>query len=113
VLRVGKVVSVKGRTIEVLVDKTKNNSHLLFEGKLLRNVSVGSYVKITKGFEQLIGKIESEFIVEDKVYSQTLYKKEKDKVKRTLFISLVGYLEANTFEQGIKELPLIENECYI
>lgn len=113
VLRVGKVVSVKGRAIDVLVDKTKNNSHLLFEGKLLRNVSVGSYVKITKGFEQLIGKIESEFVIEDKSYSQSDYKKGKDKIKRTLVISLVGYLEANNFEQGIKELPLIDNECFI
>lgn len=113
VLRVGKVVSVRGRTIEVLVDKTKNNSHLLFEGQLVRNVSVGSYVKITKGFEQLVGKIESEFVVEDKTYSQSLYKKESDKVKRTLSISLVGYFETNSFEQGIKELPLIDNECFI
>src|SRR5690606_27463383 len=113
VLRVGKVVSVKGRTIEVLVDKTKNNSHLLFEGKVVRNVSVGSYVKITKGFEQLIGKIESEFVIEDKSYAQSLYKKESDKVKRTLSISLVGYFEKNSFEQGIKELPLIDNLCYI
>lgn len=113
VLRVGKVVSVNGRTIEVLVDKTKNNSHLLFEGQLVRNVSVGSYVKITKGFEQLIGKIESEFVVEDKAYSQSSYKKESDKVKRILSISLVGYFEANSFEQGIKELPLIDNECFI
>lgn len=113
VLRVGKVVSVRGRTIEVLVDKTKNNSHLLFEGQLVRNVSVGSYVKITKGFEQLVGKIESEFVVEDKAYSQSLYKKESDKVKRTLSISLVGYFETNSFEQGIKELPLIDNECFI
>lgn len=113
VLRVGKVVSVRGKTIEVLVDKTKNNSHLLFEGQLVRNVSVGSYVKINKGFEQLIGKIESEFVVEDKAYSQSLYKKESDKLKRTLSISLVGYFETNRFEQGIKELPLIDNECFI
>ena len=98
VLRVGKVISVKGRTIEVLVDKTKNNSHLLFEGQLVRNVSVGSYVKITKGFEQLIGKIESEFVVEDKAFSQSLYKKESYKIKRTLSISLVGYFETNSFE---------------
>ena len=95
VLRVGKVVSVRGRTIGVLVDKTKNNSHLLFEGQLVRNVSVGSYVKLTKGFEQLIGKIESEVVLEDKIYPQSSYKKERDKVKRTLLISLVGYFESN------------------
>lgn len=113
VLRVGKVISVKGRNIEVLVDKTKNSSHLLYDGELLRNVSVGSYVKINKGFEQLIGKIESEFIIEDKKYYESEYKKEKDKIKRALNISLVGYLDKDKFEQGIKELPLIDNECFI
>lgn len=113
ILRVGKVISVKGRIIEVLVDKTKNNSHLLFDGQLIRNVSVGSYIKITKGFEQLIGKIESEFVTEDKSFSDSDYIKERDKVKRTLFVSLVGYIGNNIFEQGIKELPLLDNECFI
>lgn len=113
VLRVGKVSSVNGRRIEVLVDKTKNSSHLLFNGEILRNVSVGSFVKLTKGFIQLIGKIESEFITEDKDYSRSEYKKRTEKIKRILTVSLVGYLENNSFEQGIKELPLIDNECYI
>ena len=66
VLNIGKVISIKGRYIDVLVDKTKNSSHLLFNGEIIKNVSVGSYVKITKGFEELIGKIDGEFIVEDK-----------------------------------------------
>ncbi len=113
VLRVGKVFSVNGRKIEILVDKTKNSSHLLFNGEILRNVSVGSFVKITKGFSQLIGKIESEFITEDKDYSKSEYKKDAEKIKRILTVSLVGYLDDNSFEQGIKELPLIDNECYI
>ncbi len=113
ILRVGKVISVKGRVIEVLVDKTKNNSHLLLDGQLIRNVSVGSYIKITKGFEQLIGKIESEFVVEDRYFSSSEYRRERDKVKRTLLVSLVGYLGGDKFEQGIKELPLLDNECFI
>ena len=66
ILKIGKVTSVKGRYVEVLVDKSKNSSHLLFNGEIIKNVSVGSYVKIAKGFEELIGKIDGEFIVEDK-----------------------------------------------
>ena len=113
ILRVGVVVSVKGRIIEVLVDKAKNASHLLYNGEILRNVSVGSYVKITKGFEQLIGKIESEFVTEDKAFAEKQYKHEKERIKRVLQLSLVGYFDGNSFQQGIKELPLIDNECYI
>ncbi|MEN2400618.1 ATP-binding protein [Flavobacterium sp. MC2016-06] len=113
ILRIGKVISVKGRVIEVLVDKTKNASHLLFNGQIIRNVSVGSFVKICKGFEELVGKIEEEFITEDKEFLEKNYRREKERINRILKVSLVGYIDKFEFKQGIKELPLIENECYL
>lgn len=111
ILKIGKVISVKGRQVEVLVDKTKNTSHLLFNGELIKNVSVGSYIKISKGFQEIVGKIDGEFISEDKNFASKEYKRERDKNKRILNISLLGYFDASTFKQGIKELPLIDNEC--
>lgn len=113
ILRIGKVISVKGRLIEVLVDKTKNASHLIYNGQIIRNVSVGSFVKIGKGFEELVGKIEEEFITEDKEFLGKNYRREKERVNRILKVSLVGYIDKFEFKQGIKELPLIENECYL
>ena len=114
VLRVGVITSVKGRTVEVVVDKSKNVPHLLYNGELIRNVSVGSYIKINKGFERIIGIIESEFITEDKSIDFAKdYKQEKAKIKRVLQIKTLGFLEGNQFNQGIKELPLIDNKCYI
>lgn len=114
VLRVGVITSVKGRTVEVVVDKSKNVPHLLYNGELIRNVSVGSYIKINKGFERIIGIIESEFITEDKSIDFAKdYKQEKAKIKRVLQIKTLGFLEGNRFNQGIKELPLIDNKCYI
>ena len=62
VFRIGIVHSVDGRVVKVLVDKDKNNSHLIFQGQLIKNVAVGSYVKILKGFETIVGKVESEYI---------------------------------------------------
>jgi DNA helicase HerA-like ATPase len=111
ILKIGKVISVKGRQVEVLVDKTKNTSHLLYNGELIKNVSVGSYVKISKGFQQLVGKIDGEYISEDKTFSSKEYKHERDKNKRILNLSLLGYFDVSIFKQGIKELPLIDNEC--
>jgi DNA helicase HerA-like ATPase len=113
ILRIGKVLSVKGRLIEVLVDKTKNASHLLYNGQIIRNVSVGSFVKIGKGFEELVGKIEEEFITEDKEFLGKNYRREKERINRVLKVNLVGYIYKFEFKQGIKELPLIENECYL
>lgn len=117
ILKIGNVIAVKGRTIEVAVDKMKNASHLLFNGNVVKNVSVGSYIKITKGFSELIGKIESEFIQEDKLNIASNYYNSKNKIKRILSITLVGFINSENqekeFKQGLKELPLIENECYL
>jgi len=114
ILRIGEVTSVKGRSIEITVDKSKNVPHLLFRGELIRNVSVGSYIKINKGFERIVGIIESEFIAEDKsVDVSREYKQEKERIKRILHVKLIGFFEKNKFSQGIKELPLIDNVSYI
>lgn len=113
VLRIGKVTAVKGRTVEVLVDKAKNGSHLIYNGSLIKNISVGSYVKITKGFESFIGKIEGEEIAEDRIFNSKDYSNPRDKIKRILSLKLLGYIEKGKFKQGIKDLPLIDNECYL
>lgn len=45
---IGSVSSVSGRSIKIRVNKNKNASHLLYNGQVLKNISVNSYVKITK-----------------------------------------------------------------
>jgi hypothetical protein len=96
-----------------VVEKSKNSSHLLFNGEIIKNVSVGGYVKITKGFEELVGKIEGEYVSADKSLEKKEYAHNRDKISRILNVTLVGYFEKSKFKQGIKELPLIENECYL
>src|ERR1041385_3318272 len=114
IFQIGKVISVKGRTIEVKVDKTKNTSHLVYRGELLKNISVGGYIKIIKGFTKIIGKVEGEVITEDKLFIKRKgYVSEKEKVNRILTVSLLGFFKGTNFERGIKELPLIDNECFL
>src|SRR5258708_2032239 len=64
-LRIGEVAGVDGRKIYVLVDKNKNLSDLFFDGDILRNISVNTYIEIRKGFLSLIGRVEGEKIEED------------------------------------------------
>lgn len=113
ILCVGKVRSVQGRKVHVLVDKRKNTSHLILNGDVIKNVAVGSYIKITKGFTEIVGKIEGESINEDKIFTSKSYSNSNDKIKRELIVNLVGFIENGKFHQGIKDLPLIENECYL
>jgi DNA helicase HerA-like ATPase len=114
IFTIGKVVSVEGRTIRVKVDKTKNTSHLIYKGELLRNVSVGGYIKILKGFTKIIGKVEGEYVSEDKFYAKDKgYRSDRDLVDRVLTVSLLGFFDGPRFERGIKEMPLVDNECFL
>ena len=112
VFRVGRVVSVEGRQVHVAVDKLKNGAHLLFQGGIVRNVAVGGYLKITKGFSELIAKVDGELIEQDRSASP-IYKRGVDPMNRRLQVSLIGYIEGGRFERGVRELPLLDNECFI
>jgi DNA helicase HerA-like ATPase len=116
ILRIGEVSEIKGRKVYISVDKNKNSSDLLFDGKIIKNISVGSYIEIRKGFLSIIGKVDGEKLIEDSSYikgENNEYQKI-DKNKRTLAISLSGYIGFDgKFIGGIKELPLISNEAYI
>lgn len=112
VFRVGRVVAVEGRQVRISVDKLKNASHLLFEGGLVRNVAVGGYLKIVKGFSELIAKVDGELIEEDRGAS-AFYRRGVDPMTRQLQVSLIGYIEAGRFERGVREMPLLDNESFI
>jgi DNA helicase HerA-like ATPase len=113
IFKIGEVISVDGRKVKVSVNKMKNSSHTMYKGELLKNISVGSYIKIIKGFTKIIGKVEGEFVDVDKNYIERDYKKESDKIRRTLIVSMLGFFKGERFERGIKELPLVYDECFL
>ncbi|PZM82121.1 MAG: ATPase [Candidatus Margulisiibacteriota bacterium] len=113
ILRIGEVSGVEGKKVFIKVDKNKNSSDLFFDGDIIKNVSVGSYVEIKKGFLSIIGKAEGEKLSEDNFSNNNEYT-HANKNLRLLTLSLVGYIGFNgRFIGGIKELPLIGNEAYI
>jgi uncharacterized protein len=114
VLRVGEVAGVDGRRIYVLVDRNKNLSDMFFDGDILRNISVNSYIEIRKGFLSLIGRVEGEKIEEDYPAPTSEEVKPVNRNRRVLTVALAGYIdEHGKFTGGMKELPLIGNEAYI
>lgn len=113
IFRIGKVIEIIGQSVKVKVDIGKNASFLLYKGEVIQNISVGGYVKIKKGFEELIGKIEGESITESKKTSNTTYLSNKEKIHRILNIKVLGFMESGNFLRGIKELPLIDNTCFL
>jgi hypothetical protein len=110
VLRVGEVSAVTGRRIFIAVDTNKNLSELFFNGDVLRNIAVGSYIDIRKGFLSLIGKVEGENAQADKKLDSVIQTSER----RILTVTLVGFLDGKGhFFGGTKELPLVGNEAFI
>jgi len=112
VFKIGVVCSVDGREVKVRVDRNKNTSHLIYKGALIKNVSVGSYVKVLKGYMPIIGKVESEFVFEAKQDDKPLFVAE-DEINRMLIVKLIGFIEGQKFNRGVNELPLIDNECHL
>ena len=112
IFRIGTVYSVDGRVVKVLVDRDKNSSHLVYQGNLIKNVAVGSYVKILKGFESIIGKVESEYVECNKVYNEQ-YNSQEETINRFLIVKLIGHIESDSYRKGLTELPLIANECHL
>lgn len=113
VFKIGTVVSVSGREVRIKVDRDKNSSHLIYKGELIKNVSVGSYLKILKGFVSIICKVESEFIQPNKDSDNDVYSANEDRIDRILIVKLLGYFNDSRYCRGVKEIPLIDNDCYI
>jgi hypothetical protein len=113
VFKIGSVVEVSGRTVRVRVDTAKNGSHLLYQGNILKNVSVGGYIKIAKGFYDIIAKVDGEITSEDPT-GQAQYGSRQSRIDRTLTVSLLGFFNRKgKFERGVRELPLVNNDCYL
>ena len=110
ILRIGEVWSVDGRSVRIKVDENKNVSHLLYCGTVIKNVSVGGFVKIFKGYVRIIAKVEGERIALDKDIDE-VYHSGQDVLRRYLDVKLLGYIDCNKYYQGIKEMPLVGNEC--
>src|SRR5436190_9090162 len=92
VLRIGEVCGVDGRRIFVLVDSNKNLSDMFFDGDILKNISVNSFIEIRKGFISIIGRVEGERIQED-----TSARGDDDQQvrrdRRVLTVSLAGFID--------------------
>ena len=113
IFKIGTVLAVNGREVKIKVDKQKNLSHIIYNGELIKNVSVGGYVKIVNGFTVIIAKVEGEYIQHETSFEPENYKSPESSIFRVLAVSLLGYMTPSKFVKGIKQLPLIDNDCYL
>ena len=79
-------------------------------------MSVGSFVKIPKGFSNIIGRIEGEYIQENKLSASSSihrFSKESETIDRIVEVSIMGILNEGRFQRGLIDIPLVFSDAYI
>ncbi|WP_162632579.1 ATP-binding protein [Paraliobacillus zengyii] len=98
------------------MEKDMNQSTLIYKGDIINNISVNGFIIIKKGFIDLVGKIEAEYIEDllNKKREQLVDDRfSKGSILRLLEVQIVGFIENDTFNSGIKHLPMIGNLAFI
>ena len=112
VLKIGEVCEVVGKKVKIGVYSSKNSEFINFNGQIIKNVSIGSFVLIKKGYKNIIAKVEGEFIkAETNIISA--YEEKSNIIKRILEVTILGIFVKKQFVHGLSERPLIGNYCYI
>lgn len=112
--KIGQVIEVKGQKLRIRVFENKNSNVLIYQGQVIKNVSVGSFVKIPKGYSNIIGKIEGEYIQEiTNQNTKDRFTKESETIDRIIEVSILGVLSNNRFKRGLIDIPLVFSDVYI
>lgn len=114
-LLVARVTEVRGTKVRAHVFSNRNEAYLFHHGELVRGVTVGGYVKIPSGYDQIIGRIEGEYqnAKEDKSTNSSIRSQESEELIRTIEISVFGVRRNGRFDRGITVLPLVSSSVYI
>lgn len=115
--RIGQVIEVRGQKIRIKVFDNKNSNILIYKGQAIKNVSVGSFVKIPKGYCNIIGRIEGEYIQENKAITSPKdaprFSKESETIDRIVEVSIIGILNNGKFKRGLIDIPLVFSDVFI
>ena len=108
---VGSVTSVKGVNIRAKINSNLHQTTYFYNGDIYRGIAINEFVIIRKGYQDIIGKIEGEEIIENSnLDPNTLSQK---RFERFVDIKTIGYFQENKFYSGIKYLPMIEDSLYL
>ncbi len=111
--KIGQVIEVRGQKLRIRVFENKNSNILVYNGQIIKNVSVGSFVKIPKGFSNIIGRIEGEYIQENCDKKTMRFSKESETIDRIIEVSIMGVLNDKRFQRGLIDIPLVFSDAYI
>lgn len=114
-LLVGEVSEVHGARLKVRIYADGNEAHTFFRGEVVRGVSVGGYVKIPCGYDNVIGIIEGDYQQESRVIRETADSRVApgQTIERFVDVSVFGVMSKDRFDRGISTLPLVKSKAYL
>lgn len=113
--QIGFVTKVDGLTCTIATFDYMNDPTIIHNGKVIKNITVNSFVVINQGFTKIVGKVISESIIDHqlstdiakKLFHDSRY--QKNSIVRNIDTQIVGYIENKVFVSGSKYIPMIGN----
>lgn len=115
-LLVGEVAEVRGTVVKVRVYSEANEVSTFFHGSLVRGVSVGGYVRIPCGYDDVIGIVEGDYQQERRASSSADSNKREapgSYLDRYVDVSIFCSFAAGKFKRGVEVLPLVRSKTYL
>lgn len=106
---VGEVIAINGIQITLVVFEESNKDTLFYDGRKYKGISIKEYVKIVRGFRDIICIVEGEYLDENR-YSE---EHEKKFYIRKVELRPIGYFDKGIFNEGVKYLPLIKDQAFL
>lgn len=116
-LEIGIVVEANGFTNRIATYDNTNHANFINKGKVVKNISVNSFILIEQGFTKIVARINSESMWDvaniNKHNISFDNRFSKKSIKRILDVQVIGYIRNNSFHSGSSYLPMIGNTCTI
>ncbi|MDE1549750.1 helicase HerA domain-containing protein [Jeotgalibaca caeni] len=113
--QIGFITKVDGLTCTIAAFDYMNDPTIIHNGKVIKNITVNSFIVINQGFTKIIGKVISESIIDQQLSTDTAGKLfhdsryQKNSIVRNIYTQIVGYIENEMFVSGSKYIPMIGN----
>lgn len=115
-LLIGEVTEVRGTKVKVRVYSQANEASVFYHGELVRGVSVGGYVRLPCGYDNVIGVVEGDYQQENRaVVSEGADRREAPGayLERYVDVSVFGSFSSGRFSRGVEVLPLVRSKAYL
>jgi uncharacterized protein len=108
-IRIGEVVAVHGVKVTLRIDDDSSKEVLFYNGERFKGVSIREYVLIQRGFRDLVCIVEGEHLDESRIDSSN----GKSVYIRRVDVRPIGYFHGESFQHGIKYLPMIRDPAFL